>query len=173
MKTGDYCIIDVEAVAHIGQDVAIGPYTQIMAGSIIGDRCRLEGCCIEGATLGEGVSVCPGPNLAYFSGVVSLKEMADHIYGRINLMTDNGRPNMFIKELEMYVDYLKKMVDESITPLQEKQVEYFESFKANLNEGIDYYKNVFSDMIEESKIATDKLIDELEFYERELACIMF
>ncbi|MBK9359099.1 MAG: hypothetical protein IPN08_17260 [Bacteroidales bacterium] len=37
---------------------------------------------IETRTEGEGVSVCPGPNLAWFSQKTSLKEMVDHIYGR-------------------------------------------------------------------------------------------
>ena len=47
----------------------------------------------------EGVSVCPGPNLAYFSEILTLKEMADHIYGRINFVKRNDRPNLFVKEL--------------------------------------------------------------------------
>ena len=53
-------------------------------------------------------AVCPGPNIAYFSKIVTLKEMADHIYGRTNLVTDPNRPNMFIKELGLYVDYLDR-----------------------------------------------------------------
>ncbi|MDP3354215.1 MAG: hypothetical protein Q8S44_10805, partial [Flavobacteriaceae bacterium] len=30
---------------------------------------------------GNGVSICPGPNMAYFSRKLSLKEMVNHIYG--------------------------------------------------------------------------------------------
>ena len=59
-------------------------------------------------------AVCPGPNLAYFSKIATLKEMTDHIYGRINLLNDTPRPNMFIKELGMYVDYLKKDITKSL-----------------------------------------------------------
>src|SRR4030065_1421679 len=33
----------------------------------------------------KGVSVCPGPNMAYFDKVLSLREMVDHIYGREKL----------------------------------------------------------------------------------------
>jgi hypothetical protein len=33
---------------------------------------------------GDGVSICPGPNMAYFSKIMSLKEITDHIYGRSN-----------------------------------------------------------------------------------------
>ncbi len=122
---------------------------------------------------GKGVSVCPGPNLAYFSNVVSLKEMVDHIYSRINILKNNNRPNMFIKELDMYVDYLRKMVAESIKPLREKQIKYFKSFQNNLHEGINYYKNLFSSVIEESKSVKDKLIAELEYLEYKLSCVQF
>ncbi|MHB1277520.1 MAG: hypothetical protein ACYC1Q_03915, partial [Bacteroidia bacterium] len=36
---------------------------------------------------GKGVSICPGPNLAYFSRIMSLREVTGHIYGRINVIT--------------------------------------------------------------------------------------
>lgn len=120
---------------------------------------------------GNGVSVCPGPNLAYFSKVVSLQEMVDHIYGRTNILNEKNRPNMFIKEIEMYVDYLKTKVDESLKPLQEKQLEYFTTFRSNLYDGIRYYKNLFSTVIEESIGVKEALIAELELFENELACI--
>ncbi len=122
---------------------------------------------------GNGVSVCPGPNIAYFSRLVSLQEMVAHIYGRINILNENCRPNMFVKELDMYVDYLRKMVEESLKPLREKQTKYFKSFQNNLQEGINYYKNLFSTVIEESKSVKDKLLAELEKVEKELFCIQF
>ena len=34
----------------------------------------------------SAVTICPGPNLAYFSGVFSLRQMVDHIYGRVNVL---------------------------------------------------------------------------------------
>ena len=95
-------------------------------------------------------AVCPGPNIAYFSKVVTLKEMADHIYGRINLVTDHNRPNMFIKELRMYIDYLKRDIEKSVDSLNEHKVKYFNEFKKNLLEGMDYYANLFSSMEHES-----------------------
>src|ERR1019366_6549314 len=55
----------------------------------------------------KAVAICPGPNLAYFSGIFSLKEMVDHIYGRINILNAVKRSNMFVNELKMYVDYLE------------------------------------------------------------------
>src|SRR5690606_2725254 len=34
----------------------------------------------------NAVAICPGPNIAYFSGEFSLEEMVKHIYGKINLL---------------------------------------------------------------------------------------
>ncbi len=120
---------------------------------------------------GKGVSICPGPIMAYFSKIVSLKEMVDHIYGRINVTKENNRPHMFIKELEVYMDYLKKAVSENLKPLQAKEIKYFKSFQSNLQEGISYYKNFFSNVIEESKNVKDRIMAELESLDQQLACI--
>ncbi len=94
---------------------------------------------------GTGVSICPGPNMAYFTEKVSLKEMVDHIYGRINIIKVNDRPHMFIKELKMYIDYLKNLISEATMPIEEKQHKYFQNFQNNLDEGIEYYNRLLSD----------------------------
>src|SRR5690606_37929826 len=84
-----------------------------------------------------GVTICPGPNIAYFSKIATLEEMVGHIYGRANLLTHPaGRPHMFIKELRLYVNYLKEQVGEAST---RKQVQYCTRFAGNLLDGIEYY----------------------------------
>ncbi len=88
---------------------------------------------------GIAVSVCPGPNLAFFDKVVSLKEMVDHIYGRTNLLRNTARPNMFVNELVLYFNYLKTDITDADKPLSSKQIDYYKSFKTNLLNGIDYY----------------------------------
>jgi NAD(P)H-dependent flavin oxidoreductase YrpB (nitropropane dioxygenase family) len=50
----------------------------------------------------HSVTICPGPNIAYFNKVVTLKEMTDHIYGRVNLLEGVHRPHMFINELTLF-----------------------------------------------------------------------
>ncbi len=91
---------------------------------------------------GPGVSVCPGPNIAWFSQRASLKEMADHIYGRLNLMTKPERPNMFISELKMYVKNLEEKIMENASTAGKGHAENFSKFKENLKSGIEYYKNL-------------------------------
>ncbi|MEI7895953.1 MAG: hypothetical protein WCJ26_02875 [bacterium] len=115
-----------------------------------------------------GVSVCPGPNMAYFSEVMTLKEMVDHIYGKINVIKRNDRPHMFIKELTIYIDYLKNKVDETARPWSEKQVEYFSTFSDNLDKGIQYYKELFSNMKLSFREKKSKLISDLEKFELQL-----
>lgn len=116
---------------------------------------------------GTGVTICPGPNLAYFDQTYTLKQMVDHIYGRTNLMKHKNRPHMFVKELQMYVEYLKNKFDETVKPIADKQMEYFRLFQKNLNEGIAYYRSLFSNLKPEAKVFTDlerleKQLNEIE-----------
>ncbi len=117
---------------------------------------------------GSGVSICPGPNIAYFDKVVSLKEMIDHIYGRIKLVNESHRPNMFVKELRLYVDYLKTKISEAPKPFTEKQLNYFDSFQKNLDEGIEYYKTLFADFETKLEMLKENIYDDLEEIRREL-----
>lgn len=103
---------------------------------------------------GEGVSVCPGPNMAYFSKKMSLKELVDHIYGKTNVITRTDRPNMFIKELKIYIDFLKNKIEETRVSVNVKQEKYLLGFVRHLKEGINYYSDLFGglkDMVEDKK----------------------
>ena len=92
---------------------------------------------------GTAVSICPGPNLAYFSSIYSLKSMVDHIYGRTNVMERTDRPNLFVKELKMYIDYLSGKIEEAGVTVSDKQKKYFDTFQDNLFKGVEYYKELF------------------------------
>jgi hypothetical protein len=92
---------------------------------------------------GRGVSVCPGPNMAYYSKIMSLKNMTDHIYGRDNMITRMDRPNMFIKELYIYLDFLKNKLEEAKKGMNKKEEKYLLSFTNNMKDGILYYQNLF------------------------------
>ena len=91
----------------------------------------------------RAVTICPGPNIANFSEVVSLKTMTDHIYGRVNILTNTNRPHMFIAELHLYIDYLKEELENDIrTDNFLKTKKYYTSFYQNLCNGITYYQNL-------------------------------
>ncbi len=108
----------------------------------------------------NAVTICPGPNLAYFSKILSITEIIGHIYGRLNALNDLYRPHIFVNELKMYIDYLKKDILKNLTTLNEKKKNYFYNFKSNLLEGIDYYLRLVSSITESDefkKIMTEEL----------------
>ncbi|MDE3741642.1 hypothetical protein [Maribacter polysaccharolyticus] len=111
---------------------------------------------------GKGVSVCPGPNMAYFSKLMSLKQITDHIYGRDNVISDVERPNMFVKELSLYIDHLKDKIGEIKEVVNKKQENYFATFVKNLNEGITYYESLFNASTEVFKETKGQVLEELE-----------
>jgi len=130
---------------------------------------------LDTKTEGKGVSICPGPNMAYFNKILSLSEMVSHIYGKANTMTRTDRPNMFIKELQMYLDYISELiVAHNMTPT-DKQSKYIQKFAANLKEGIAYYQNLMAQgtaHFQSSKtIILDQLIEGIVSIDRELATI--
>ncbi|MBU2491505.1 MAG: hypothetical protein KJ571_02700 [Bacteroidetes bacterium] len=123
---------------------------------------------IETPKMSQAVSICPGPNLAYFSKISTLKEMVDHIYGKIDLITDPNRPNMFIKELTLYIEYLINKIEEGLIPLTTQTEEFFNTFHKNLMDGIKYYKNLIPDIIEETEKVKKKINEDLEVLENKL-----
>lgn len=117
----------------------------------------------------EKVTVCPGPNLAYFSKISTLKEMVDHIYGRINLLNETTRPNMFMKELKMYLDIFKESVEkfqQNIEDVKEKR--NLNKFSKNLFDGIEYYRNLFGENKAEVVEELDRLLKKYPVLHQEL-----
>lgn len=117
----------------------------------------------------KGVSVCPGPNIAYFSSEMTLKEMVDHIYGKIDMMRKKNRPHMFIKELSLYINWLKTKIEETEKPWTEKQKEHFEIFRNNLTDGIRYYKELFANMKSCISQTGNRCLEDLEKHRAQLA----
>ncbi len=111
---------------------------------------------------GTGISVCPGPNMAYFDKKISLKEMVDHIYGRINVITRTDRPNMFIKELELYLQFIQEKVEKSLNSREEINYKYFKQFFLNICEGINYYQNMFNEVKEYFSAEKEQIQHKLE-----------
>lgn len=97
------------------------------------------------------VTICPGPNLAFFSGVFTLADMVGHIYGRKNLLNQVYRPHMFVNELKIYINYLQTEIQKSLPEPSEKQKKYFRSFYDNLQQGIDYYRSIITQAAKDTK----------------------
>lgn len=117
------------------------------------------------------VTICPGPNLAYFSGVFSLQQMIGHIYGRTNLLNGEPRPNMFVNELQMYVDYLGKQVTGMPAIPTSKQVRQLLLFRKNLLAGIVYYEKLLTKMTNWDASDLGTMRQQLDYIHSELCSI--
>jgi len=90
----------------------------------------------------SAVTICPGPNLAYFSGIFTLAQMVDHIYGRKNILNELPRPHMFINELALNISYFRELLQKQKNEFKEFKIDYFEKVQANLKASLDYYRNL-------------------------------
>lgn len=97
----------------------------------------------------KAVAICPGPNLAYFSGIYALDEMVGHIYGRLNLLEKIERPHIFIKELGLYIDYFQGELQQLYHSFTDKKKKQLQHFKLQLSEGISYYTQLFNEIADE------------------------
>lgn len=112
----------------------------------------------------KAVTICPGPNLAYFKGVFSLKEMLDHIYGKANIILDPERPQVFVKELQLYVQHLQHEIRKSLPEKTQKFESYVDKFKSNLSQGIAYYQ----DLIASFPLDTEEVVEKMRYQLSEL-----
>jgi hypothetical protein len=78
------------------------------------------------------------------------------------MISRTDRPNMFIKELHIYLEYLKNKLLEVKNEMNKKEEKYLLTFTNNMKEGIVYYENLFNNI---SIVFEDKkqmIIKELE-----------
>jgi hypothetical protein len=111
---------------------------------ILAKSCICQGLA-GGATLKNGIdpaatpAVCCGPNIAGFSKIRTLREMVDHIYGRVSILDGAERPHMFVKEIMLYADHLREELRAHSRGLSARTGRYLQEFKENLLAGIEYY----------------------------------
>jgi len=87
-------------------------------------------------------AICCGPNIVNFRKIASLEEMVDHIYGRISLLANPNRSHIFVTELKLNLEYLRKEFEKYSQGLISRNQDYFKEFKENLLKGIDYYQQL-------------------------------
>ncbi|MBP7498219.1 MAG: hypothetical protein KA792_11205 [Bacteroidales bacterium] len=117
---------------------------------------------------GTGVSICPGPSMEYFNKIVTLSQMLAHIYGKSSVIDDFNYPDLFLKEIYLYINFLKNKYKEAQQPLNSKQLKYFTDFKNNLIEGINYYKVLYSKYTINPALSKDYCLNLLADYEKQI-----
>lgn len=111
------------------------------------------------------VSVCPGPNIANFSAVVSLQKMVDHIYGRTDLVTNKQRSHLFMAEMKIYIQYLRDEIKQGKGDFNiPKRKKYYKTYISNMLDAVAYYRSLvqkslihFKGFTEELSMAADEI----------------
>ncbi len=163
----------VQKLAHLDQEGYTPEQRAMVEEDVLAKTCLCRDLA-GGAELNSGINdeaataVCTGPNIVNFSKVATLKEMVDHIYGRISLLTNPDRPHMFIREIELYVDYVGKEFRRFALGLSARKENYFNEVRENLRSGVEYYedlidrlptadRNSFADRLESLRLAVQQI----------------
>lgn len=107
---------------------------------------RQENAALSGVQRPETrspVSICPGPNIAWFDRTYSLAEMVDHIYGRIPSLVPEHRPHVFAAELTLNLEHLDRM-REAAHPENARDMENLQTFRVNLAANLSWYRQWLS-----------------------------
>lgn len=80
-------------------------------------------------------AICPGPNIEWFEGEYTLREMVDHIYGRGLSLVPEERSHMFAKEIKLYVNYVEELAEQAE---EGSEIKKLKKFRDNLVDGMEY-----------------------------------
>lgn len=88
--------------------------------------------------------------------------MVDHIYGRINVLNSVPRPNMFVNELNLYLEYLKNESGKYMDNITTQQSRYLRTFQTNLMAGIEYYRKLATELKLNATVLLEEMTEELK-----------
>jgi hypothetical protein len=97
--------------------------------------------------------------------------MVGHIYGKIDLLRNSNRANIFINELNLYIDYLNREISGCIDSMNDKKAKYFQSFSDQLQQGINYYKQLIPQMTDDTRDYIARMFNDLALSEKQLCAI--
>jgi hypothetical protein len=124
---------------------------------------ELSGCVLLKNHIDDEIAsaICPGPNIINFKKIATLKEMVDHIYGRCCLIANKERPHVFVREIQLQINYLLSEVKNASLGLPARSEQKLTEVKTNLKNGIEYYKQYAHDLLSENKDKFLFALDEL------------
>jgi len=149
---------------HLSQEDLTDEQRAEVTESVLAKNCICHDLA-GGATVRHGIdpdatpAVCPGPNIADFTKIATLGEMVGHIYGRLSLLAKPDHPHVFVREIGIYVDHLRKELRKFSLGLSAATPKYFHEFKENLLEGIDYYRRRIPELLRDHR---DRFCRDLE-----------
>ncbi len=89
-------------------------------------------------------AICPGPNIVNFQGTFELEEMVSHIYGRQSVLTRSGRPHVFVREFELYLEVFDEDLEVLGTAVQSRTPAQLERTLLGLAEGLQFYRRLLT-----------------------------
>lgn len=107
-------------------------------------------------------AVCCGPGILDYSKIATLEEMVGHIYGRVSLVNNPHRPHMLLRELDLYISYLRDELARFRIGMSPQPGKYFQEFKDNLAAGIAHYRQVAARLAEPQRATFLSRLGELE-----------
>ncbi|MDQ7918288.1 hypothetical protein RBU60_11935 [Mesonia sp. MT50] len=107
------------------------------------------------------VTICPGPNIVNFSKISSLQEMTNHIYGRKDNMQNPNRASMFVTELKLYIDFLKKEIQRSYKA-SPRDFKNWKKFSENLLDGVEHYREMATNYVIKNRIQLEEDLKEAQ-----------
>jgi len=113
-------------------------------------------------------TICCGPNIVNFSAIATLEEMIGHIYGRLSITDNPDRPHMFVREIGLYFDELEKQLNEFEAGVSKCAACYFDKFKKNMDDGIDYYRSIVDELPAQDRAS---FVEKLNHYEDKLEAL--
>lgn len=118
---------------------------EVLARSCICDELGHSGLLAKGIRSHGNPVICPSPTIADFSDTYTLEQMINHIYGRAPIQGIKSYTHMFIRELNLYVDYFNEELERFRSGLLKKiKPDYFKEFRKNLLSGIEYYRHTIT-----------------------------
>ena len=87
------------------------------------------------------------------------------------MLTRTDRPNVFVKELSLYITHLQDKVNEAKATIDKKQLRTLTKFKKNLEAGIEYYNELFLAKKDAFKNSKEALLNSLKIEQEKLVLI--
>lgn len=110
-------------------------------------------------------AMCPGPNIINFKKLMTLKEMIQHIYGCCSVLSDDERPHVFVREIQLQISYLLQEIKNTSLKLPARPQQKLVEVCDNLNEGIEYYRKIAAEMFKDHQ---DKFLTALQSLQDEI-----
>jgi hypothetical protein len=91
-------------------------------------------------------AICPGPNIVNFQRSYTLGEMVSHIYGRVDVLTRPGRPHVFLREFELYLEVFDEDLAVLGTAVESRPRAQLEKTLEGLGEALTFYRALLPEL---------------------------